>query len=210
MPKKRIGELLRINVAVTLSVIIGAGVLVFLMSYLCASAHREEIKFTAALLAGAAAIYSAYYVGASLRLQVSHNRRKASFEILGSLNRPEFVKVRNFIEKEVEQHENMSARALYEKVNESPDLDDAVTLVMGILEDMTIAIETDYVDEDMLYISLLAIVERNWSGLRGWVEQLRQKRGDSRLFCELERLVTTWQSGKRLSDGGRLPVLPSR
>ncbi len=208
MAKRKVGELLRINLTVPLWFIIGAGVLAFLISYLCAAQHRDQIKFAAVLLGAAAGIYSAYYVGAALRLQLSRERQKASFELLGLLNRPEFVKVRNFLEREVEGHEKLSAEELYAKVDGNDELDNAVTVVMDILEDMSIAIQNDYAEEEILRLSLVCIVERNWNGLRGWVEQLRKKHGDQRLFSELQKLATSWESGKRLCDGRELPVLP--
>jgi len=207
MPKKIVGELLRLNVSVPLWFILIAGVLVFLISYLYSPAYREQIKFAAALFGAAAAIYSAYYVGAALRLQVSRNRQKASFEIIGLLNRPEFVEVRNFLEHGVEGHEKLSAEDLFSKIDKDEKLDNAVTVVAGILEDMSIAIQVDYVEEDILYTSLVSIVHRNWSGLRGWLEQLRQKRCDPVIGIELQKLAASWESGRRLSDGKKLPPL---
>ncbi len=64
--------------------------------------RREEIKFAATIIVGAAAIQSAYYVGAGLRLKIERDRQQASFEILSLLNRPEFAAVRNFVHKGVQ------------------------------------------------------------------------------------------------------------
>ena len=207
MPKKKVGELLRINVSIPLWFVLSAGVLAALVAYFCAPAYRDQIRFTAALVAAAAAIYSAYYVGAALRMQVSRDRQKASFEILSLLNRPEFIEVRNFLEKEVEGHDTISAEALYAKIEENERLDNAVTVVMGILEDMAVALQHDYVDEDIIHASLTVIVRRNWAGLRGWVEQIRKQRNEPEIAIELQKLATSWESGRRLSDGRKLSPL---
>jgi hypothetical protein len=207
MPKKKVGELLRLNVRIPLWFVLTVGVVSVFVAYFCAAAYRDQIKFTAALLAAAAAIYSAYYVGAALRMQVSRDRQKASFEILSLLNRPEFVDVRNFLEKEVEGHDSISAEALYTKIENNEKLDNAVTVVIGILEDMAVALQHDYVDEDILHESLVAIVRRNWSGLRGWVEQIRKKRNEPEIAIELQKLAASWDSGRRLSDGRKLRSL---
>lgn len=204
MTKKRVGELLRLNLSVPLWFVLGLGVLALLIGYLLAPSYRDQIKFTASLIAAGAAIYSAYYIGAALRLQVARDRQRSSFEILSLLNRPEFVEVRNFLEHEVEGHENVSAAELFKKIEEDNKLDNAVTVVTGILEDMSIAIQNDYVDEDILFASLGAIVRRNWSGLRGWVEQIRLKRHAPGIGIELQKLATSWDSGTRLSDGKKL------
>jgi hypothetical protein len=207
MSKRRVGQLLQINVTIPLWFVLVAGVIAFILSYLFAPTYRDQIKFGAALLAAGAAIYSAYYVGAALRMQVERDRQKASFEILGLLNRPEFVAVRCFLEKEVEGHDSISAEGLYAKVEADEKLDNAVTMVIGILEDMAVALQHDYVDEDILYMSLVVIVRRNWAGLRGWVEQIRKQRNEPEIGIEMQKLATSWESGRRLSDGRKLPAL---
>jgi len=204
MPKKNIGEFLRVNVIISLWPVLVITVLVFLISYLYASAYRDEIKFVVILFGGAAAIYSAYYVGAALHMQVSRDRQKASFDILDLLNRPEFIDVRIFLEKECEGNTKLSVEELFKKIEQQKELTNAVHIVMGILEDMSIAIQYEYVDEDILYLSLEALVRRNWFGLRGWVEQLRAEKNDSKLWIEIQKLADSWASGIRLSDGRKI------
>jgi len=199
---KKIGDLLSFNVRISLAFALFILVILFIIIYfLCASAYREDLKFFAILIGTSTAIYSAYFVGASLRMQVYHEKQKSSFEILGLLNRPEFVEVRNFLEREVDCHERLSDTDLFNKISTNKELANAVTIVMGILEDMSIAIQYDYVDEDILHCSLSSIVIRNFSGLRGWLEQNRRTIDDEELGIEWQKLVDSWKSGKRLSDG---------
>lgn len=205
--KKKVGEILRLNVSIPLWLVLALGGVALLISYFCAVQHRDHIKFTAALLGGAAVIYSAYYVGAALRLQIARDKQRASFEILSMLNMPEFVDVRNFIAKEVEGHQQISPVDLFSKIDQDRNLDNAVTIVVGTLEDVSIAIQCDYVDEDILYASLITIVRNNWAGLRVWVEQIRLKLDSPFIGIELQKLVTSWDSGKRLSDGRKLRPL---
>jgi hypothetical protein len=181
--KKRVGDILRVNVGVPLWGVLMLGVVSFIGVYFYEPAYREHLKYVAAILGGATAIYSAYYVGTALRLQVAHQRQQASFEILALLNRPEFARVRNFVATEFEGHEKVSETELYEKVIGNRELDDSVTVVLGILEDASIAIQHDFVDED--YKSLECIVKRNFNALRGYIEQLRKRRNDLSYFVEL-------------------------
>ena len=207
MKKKSVGDILRINVTLSLGSLLVVGVLVILVTYFCAPSQRDHVKFVTALLAGAAAIYSAYYVGAGLRLQVNRQQQQASFELLSLLNRPEFARVRNFVETEVEAHEELSATELYDKILKNNELDNAVTIVLGILEDASIAIQNDFVDENILYSSLDDIVKRTFHALRGYIEQLRKHRAEPLYFVELAKLCSSWDSAKRLSDGKPLPKL---
>jgi len=93
MARRSVGRILRINVTVPLWLVIVLTVVGVTAAYFCAPSCREHLKFVTLLVAGAAGIYSAYYVGAALRLNLDREKQKASFEILGLLNRPEFVQV---------------------------------------------------------------------------------------------------------------------
>ena len=205
MAKKKVGEIIRISLSIPLWLIITAGVAIILIMYFTTAQYRDHVKFATLLLGGASAMYSAYYVGAALRLNVGRDKQRASFELLELLNRPEFVDVRNFIEKEVEGHEDLSASDLYRKVSDNKELENAVTIVLGILEDTSIAIRYEYVDEDILYMSLIAIATRNFHGLRGYIELLRKDKATDYYFTELEKLCSAWESGRRLSDGKPVP-----
>lgn len=209
MKKRKVGQILRINTTIPLWAVLCIGVAVVLASYFCAPTYRDQLKFATVLIGGAAAIYSAYYIGAALRLTVERDRQRASFEILSLLNRPEFVKVRKFIEKGVEGHEKLSATDLYEKIRTSEKLENAVTIVLGIFEDASIAIQNDFVDENILYTSICDLANRNFHGLRGYIEQCRKKKGEPMFCIEYPKLCTAWEGGKRLSNGKPMPTVGS-
>jgi hypothetical protein len=79
--------------------------------------YRDEIKFVSTIIGGAAAIYSAYYVGAALRMKIDRDKQQASFDILSKVNSPEFVSVVNFIKNNVESHETISETELYTAIS---------------------------------------------------------------------------------------------
>lgn len=185
--------------------IIVLAVLALAAAFLIKPTLREEIKFAATLFGGTAAIYSAYYVGVGLRLKIEREKQQASFDLLDMLNKPEFVAVRSLLDKEVGDHRKISEDALYEKIMASRDLDAAVTTVLGILEDTAIAIQNDFVDEDILYASMSEIVKKNQTGLRGYIVKLRESSGVPLYFVELDKLAKAWREGKRLSDGKDFP-----
>lgn len=198
---KPIGEIFNFSIRVRILGLLVLGAIVLITIYFCLPSLQEHLKYVAAILGGAAAIYSAYYVGDALRLQVVHRRQAASFEILALLNRPEFAEVRNFVGSELEGHEEVPETKLYEMIISNSDLDNSVTIVLGILEDMSIAIQCDFVDEDILYKSLVCIVKRNFDALQGYIHQLRKRRNDPVYFVELAKLYNSWDSKRRLSDG---------
>jgi len=205
MAKKKIGEILRFNINIPLWFLVVFAISITIASYFYFPHNRDDVKFIATLIGGTAAIYSAYYGGMALRQQIEREKQKSSFEILSLLNRPEFVEVRKFIETEVKNPDEMADTVLYQKINENQKLDSAVTIVLGILEDASIAIQKEYVCEECLYQSIYQIVVTNFTGLKGYIDQSRSQKQEPLYYIELERLCNSWKSGKRLSDGKPLP-----
>ncbi len=207
MPRKRVGQLLRLNVTIPLWLAIVGSATLLLITYSFARQQREHIKFFAAVIGGSAAIYSAYYVGAALRTGIERARQEATFRILDQIEKPEFVEVRIFLEKEVEDHENLSPAELYKKISENKDLDNAITLVFNTFEKVAIGIQHDVLDEDILFEDLVIVVSKNYSALRDYIEQLRKVKNSPLYYCEFEKLATSWQKGSRLTDGRAFPPL---
>jgi hypothetical protein len=205
MAKKQIGEIFRFNVIVPLWLIAILVFIVTIASYFYFPNNRDDVKFIATLIGCTAAIYSAYYGGIALRRQNEREKQKSSFEILSLLNRPEFVEVRKFIETEVKEPEKISDTDLYKKIKNDSKLENAVTIVLGILEDASIAIQEEYTCENCLYKSIYKIALINFKGLKGFIDQVRIQDHDPKFYIELERLCNSWESGKRLSDGKPVP-----
>jgi len=84
--KRKIGQILQFNVAIPFWLILAMGVGVAIAIYFVAPKYREDVKFITVVIGGATAIYSAYYVGAGLRLNIERQKQEASFEILSLLN----------------------------------------------------------------------------------------------------------------------------
>ncbi len=199
--KTRIGQLLNFRVSVPLWIVLSLASGLILAIYYLWPGGREHLKFSTAVIAGATAIYSAYYVGAALRLKLQRDRKDKSFEILTLLNRPEFVQVRRFIEQQLKNHDQISKSDLYKKIVEDADLLNAVTVTLGIYEDASIAIQCDYVDEDVLEQSLGFTLPWTFKCLRPYIEEDREVCKAQELYSEVEKLVVSWTNGKRLIDG---------
>jgi hypothetical protein len=204
--KKKAGELLRFNISVPLWLGLLVAALALIVLFLVIPNRREEITFIATVIGGGSAIYSAYYVGAALRLRLQRDRQQASFDILALLNRPEFVEVRGLVDDLVDGHEKCSAVDLYQKIQGDKKLDNSVTTVLGILEDASVAIQQEYADEAILALSIIDIVRRSHTGLHGYIDQLRKVRNVPTYFVELEKLAKAWGEKKKLSDGSCLGI----
>ena len=207
MAIKRVGELLKFNVSIPLWIIITSVSSIAIICYLFFPNHQETIKFISLLLGAAAAIYSAYYVGASLRLGLISSKMERSFKLLSIFSNPTFVKVRKFLTKETDQHLETSPIEFYEKINSNTELQEAVTMALGIFEDMSIAIQNNHIDEDIMYTSLGFMVPFHFSRLKSFIGQERIKNKSDIIFIEVEKLYNSWNRNLWLSDGKPLPKL---
>lgn len=210
MKKNKVGEVLKFHISIPLWLIISLVAFITVIIYIFLNQYREEIKFIATVVACSTAIFSAYYVGAALRMKIDRDKQQASFEILSLLNRPEFVEVRSFIEDNVESHEKISENELYTKIRGDKELTNAVTVVLGIFEDASIAIQTEYVDEEVLFLSLNHLVLRTHCGLRGYIEQFRKHTNSTNYYNEFEKLVKAWGDNQRLSDGNKISCITTK
>lgn len=174
-------------------------------TYLLVPQYRNEVAFLAILIGSASGIYSAYYLGAALRIRLDQEKLERSFKILERLNDFEFIKARKQIEKIIQPDGVVPSEEQYKKIISDPDLLISVTALLGVLEDLAIAIARDYVDELVVYRSLCHIVPWNYKHLRSYVEHERKVTSDPRVFCDVEELARIWGDKKLVSTGKTVP-----
>lgn len=206
MHKAKVTDVLRVNISIPLWVVLSIGAIVFLLLYFTAPQYREHLKFVGILLASMAAIYSAYYVGATLRVRIDQDKLARSFHSLEQLNLPHVVAGRKRIEKLVEECAQLGPADLYDKIYADKRLLRDITAFLGSLEDIAIAISQGYVDEKVMYRSLCYIVTWNLDRMRSYIDEERKRSGDDRLFCEIECLARTWKERKLLTTGRIVPI----
>ena len=203
------GLLGNLNLKITIFVFISAlsGALIYSYIHFPLNDDRDLIKFIASVLGAGAAVYGAYYAGLSLNLKIKQDKRVESFRILDKLNGQEFVGVRNFIARKMKGRHRISDAELYKMVNQNKEFYDSVIMLLGLLEAASIAIQEDYVDENVLYKSLASLVSKNWDDLRGYIEQYRDRAKRPTLWIEFQKLHHSWAAKKRLGDNKPLPDL---
>ena len=85
------GEIrIKINLTIAvLSIAIGGGLIVLYTLY---PAQKDFLVFCAAVIAGVTGIYSAFYVGQTLRTQIERDKLHRSFELTGEYTSIDFTK----------------------------------------------------------------------------------------------------------------------
>lgn len=162
--------------------------------------YKEDIKFAAAVIGGAAAIYTAYHAWATLRSNIKRDKQRRSFEIIDSFNELDRTRIRLFLQKNINASIK-SPEEIYKLLKEEKELEEGVVHLLGVLEDVSIAIQTDAADEEILFLSLRGIVIKTTKEFRGYIDYQRKNEDNNFYYIELEKLYDKWKENKSLVTG---------
>ena len=189
----------RVTIAICLAVIVGALCCLFVTL----PNYRDELRFLTATLGGGAVLYAGYYAGAACKVNIARDRQRSSFEILQCLNDVDMVRIRNFIEQEL-NGKDLTAQQVYDRIVSDAELLSRVQLLLGLFEDTSIAVQQRYVDELMLYSSLVFLVPWVFYNLQAYIKEERGRHGNC-IYSELEKLAEAWKGFKSLATGEPFP-----
>lgn len=192
--------IINFSLALTLA-IIGIGAII---CFVWLKEWQALLIFATALLVGLATLYSAFYIGQSLKMSLHRDALHRSVQIIDKVTSFDLTKVRTFIyelrEKEISPFE------LFKSVDEDKELRHAVITVLNSLEEVSIAIQTEYANEAILYKSLPFIVYKVFYTLEPYISEYRKQSNCQALYHELEILAHAWKEGKYLLTGNPVPV----
>ncbi|MCK4543562.1 MAG: hypothetical protein KAU17_15130 [Spirochaetales bacterium] len=198
MAKNEIGVLGHISVKITIAIAIAVVALIVILLHIFVPSARKELEFAIAVIGGATAIYAGYYTALSIRMHSERQKRRSSFEALAPLSNIDMAKIRTLVEKEIKP-KDISPEELYHKIMDDHNLYSAVNSLLGLFEDISIGIQKDYFDEEVLFYSLGYMVPWYFDGLRHFIDQ--ERKADSYLYWDTEKLATAWRSHKSLMTG---------
>ena len=201
----KVGVVKEINIQITIAVLLAVLSVAAILGFISWPSIRDELVFAAAITGGAAAIYSAYYIGATLRLSIIKEKQKMSYAILDHFNRVDINIIRSTIDSLSSQQ--LSQKDVYERIVADHELHSSVRLLLGLIEDMSIAIRKDVVDEEILYISLSFVVPWTFSHLSSYIKEFRERYRVPSIYIETQRLAEAWNTGRSLIDGRRFEPL---
>jgi hypothetical protein len=177
------------GVAAVLALLAGALVAVRLMF----PEFRDELVFITLVIAGAVAAYSAYYARSNVQGQLRLNTVRRAFEIIDQTNSVEFTRIRRLLNIEID-HRKLGPSELYQRIMADFELATRVTVLLGVYEDVSIAIQAGYADEDVLFKSLHFPVTWAWDRFSTFTQELRRTNRDESLYSQLEKLATAWSA----------------
>jgi len=164
------GEISSFTVKLTIAVILTVLALAAILLHIFIPSWNREIEFAAVVIGGAAAVYAAYYTAISLRLSVTLTRDRNTFDLLKELNRIDVTRIRLEIKHKLSA-ENLTAKDVHEKILADSELLGAVNTLLGLFEDMSLAVQYDHVNEEILYYSLLFLVPWTFDTLKPFINE---------------------------------------
>jgi uncharacterized protein YdcH (DUF465 family) len=188
-----------VTVGVTLFILCGGTIWLY-----ATLPNKDLVKVAVMIAGGGAAIYGAFYAGQSFRLKTIQDKKSKSFEFTRLFNHKEFIEVRHFIASKLEGRAKLSDEKIYKMISTNSKLKCNVHMVLCSFEDISIAIQADFVDEEILHKSLCGLVLKNWEYLEGYIKQYREKQENPAGCIEFENLERCWRSGKRLKNTANL------
>ncbi|HEX8636132.1 MAG TPA: DUF4760 domain-containing protein [Pyrinomonadaceae bacterium] len=197
----QVGEIGSVRVKLTVFIILAIVSVLVVVIHILAPAYRGEIEFATAVAGGAAVVYAGYYTAISLRISIDQNKKNNAFKLLSELNDVDLVKIRTLVEKEIPA-ENLTRKQMHDKILNDQILLAGVTNILGIFEDLAIAIQHDQVDEEVLHASLVFLIPWTFDKLKPYIDE--ERREAQVLYCEMEKLRDAWRAQRYLRTGERI------
>jgi len=167
------------------------------IGYILFPSIDDKLIFITSVIGGSCALYSAFYVGRTLRLQYRMTLMHNSFELLSNVHSLELMKVRSELDRKF-NHRNVMPSEFYDKIQSDPVFDVTVRSLFNLYEGISIAIQNDYVDERLIYDDLGFIIPHSYENFLPYIQEVR-KRYNPLVYIEIEKLVYSWGQKKYLS-----------
>lgn len=162
---------------------------------------REEITLLAALLALIIATIGWIWTG---RMAILMSRKTNALALLQRLGSPDVNALKDVVYPYMEEYDKYKR----EDGLQRPKMpENEVQMLLGVYEQVSVAIIHGAVDHDMIKASQLLVFKRIYRGLFHHIERAQEK--DPRYFQSLENLTCTWhpelqRKSAALSDPGGL------
>lgn len=164
---------------------------------------EKSLTFITAIIVAFSGVFSAIYVGKGLSNRIHFDKVKNSFEFNNYFNSHEYNGLKEICKEEYDAR-NHSPNDLVQKVKNDEDLFYKLKSILNKFEDMSLAIQRNYVDEKILYWSLDLIVDFYISNFKSYIDDCIKDNPET--YMELLKLHECWSkriyllTGKSVDD----------
>lgn len=193
------GEFVTLHFPITASVILFLLVILVTLIYALKPEWRGTMNFAGAALAVAAGALSAYYLGKGLAQtvrqrneQLHADRVARAFELISRWNDPELANSKHEFRQIIESGQAHMADQLDESLNNEPAKRAIVIEVLNFFEQIALAANCGYANDDTLRKYYRGSVSKYHSTLEAWIKKHRAIKNRPAMYIELEEMVKRW------------------
>jgi hypothetical protein len=165
---------------------------------------KELAGFCGAAAAVWAAVWAAGVSSAGGEALYHHEQIIRAVDLIERISTQEHVRVRVLVQEAMNSFSVTTSHVLLEKIENSAELKVSVRYHLATLEDLSIALQHGYCDEQLVYDSMRAIVRTSTGGLSAWINQQRLLFKENDLYCEVVKLEEAWSKGVSVRDAAPL------
>ena len=182
---------IRLSIGVLLALLAGIATLLFGVF----PQYRDIITFGAAAAGAAITLFGGYYAALAYTTKLDQDKASHSFRLLEGTNTKEFTDALVYVHGL--ESDAQSDATKYENLIKNQQTLTSIKLMLNFLEDIAIAIKQDFVDEDVIYLSLGTVIPNAFNRLKFFIDRERERYDDKRVYEELEYLVDSWKPRKK-------------
>jgi len=202
---KSLTHILRINISIDLLLVLTLIGITTTALYFCLPSMRENLIFLGSVFVFLTGIYSAFFVGKSLRINVNHNKIKGSFEFMSRFSDISLEKLRTESMQKVDI-DNITPHELNKIFTADKELNTTLKTTLNLFEEISIAIQVGYVDEFVMYKLLYESAMYYNKYFNKFIEYSKEKYKFQTIYCEYQKLVRAWESGKTLQTNEEIKL----
>jgi len=162
---------------------------------------HEELKFFLSVIGGAAVIFGCYYNAITLRQTLQDRRKEHAFALINAQS--DMADARKIVGELIRQP-NVSPADLTRNICSDIKLRAYVDTILCHIENISIAIQNHYVDEQVLHSAAGTFVSFYSEGLTDYIDEVRKMYKSDTIYCELKELAAAWKAKRSLATGQRL------
>jgi len=147
---------------------------------------------------------------------IEREKMKAAFEFTARFDELNMVAARTYLkDNKIDQsidygNEKCTPEEFHTKILANEDVYNKMKKLLGMCEDLSLAIQLDYANEEILNRSLVNIVCWAYEQFQPYIYVERENEGHQGLYSELEDLYTAWRQGTSLRESSRKDLLAKK
>lgn len=186
---------------------VGACLILFFVFF---DEHRGTLIFATSVIGGLGALYSAIYIGQTLRRNIQTERITKTFDIMWRFEKPEIVEVYRFV-MDYLVTQKVLPDDIYTKISENVKLYTGARTILNQFEVISLAIQQKHFDETISYKMFGMMVPFFYDHLMPFINGLREflqkDQNSDKIYVEFVKLALAWKAGKHLATQRPLPRL---